>query len=78
MPNPHGEVPGTGEYRSCSLPTADAGKPCCTSDGCEGRCRPRPGSLPGKPARGTCSSETMPGCWSRYDEGGNYLGDVCI
>ncbi len=63
-------------YRACSLPTSDAGKPCCSDDGCEGRCLVLPGVEPGEPGEGRCSRETLPPCISEFEEG-IYLGDIC-
>lgn len=46
-------------YSSCSLPTGDAGKPCCDSAGCEGLCLAPEGTEHGARTVGTCSDRTM-------------------
>ena len=43
---------------ACSMPTADAGKPCSNSSECEEECVAPPGCPTGESAQGTCAARS--------------------
>ena len=53
----------------CSLPTADAGKPCRDSSCCEGMCLAQESVLRGTVVVGECSAGTAFGCFNFVEDG---------
>lgn len=65
-----------GPYTFCSLPTTDAGTPCCGSSSCQGKCSTPDGSSIGERTVGMCTEWTFPECW-RMVEDGIFREDSC-